>query len=488
MTSFLDIWMPYQRLLPEAVLMSAVLVLLATHRHPTMQSYAHLIAIAALLLAQVILWNLSHTPSPTADGLFLFDTLSFFARSLILLGGALILFLPFENESLLEHKPLAVEHPSLILLASIGLMVMVSAYDLLTLYLGMELSSLSLAILAASMRRDAVSVTGGLVYFVLSAVASLFFLYGMALLYGFGGGTSFGELSQLAVAAQSGTDAIVIVASLFVLVAFAFKMAAAPFHFWVADVYQAAPTHVTAFFATIPKITVFILLVRLIFLPFQGFYDAITDILVLLACVSMLVGSLAAMAQNDIKRLLAYSSVAHIGFALVGLVAANKAGLNGALIYMLIYGMMTIGCFALILLIQRRSGSIGHVDDLAGLARSHPVIALALAIVMLSMAGLPPFAGFFAKLQVLLPLMQQGYEIVAFVFVVSAVIGCAYYLRVLKCIYFDEPHEDIFLLKNRETAFVIALVTAFLLFYGLFPMVFLDLAASSLAAYGRGLP
>lgn len=479
----------YRFLLPEFILLLAVLWLLATASWRFTQSYAHVIAICSLFGALLVLWSMGTQGNhETTGALFQFDSLSFFARSIILLGSAFILFLPCENESILNRKNITVEHAVLIILASIGLMVMVCSYDFLTLYLGMELVALSLAVMVASRREKENSITGGLTYFVLSAVASLFFLYGVAMLYGFGGGTSFAQLAQLSIAFRSGEGIILILAAVFILSSLAFKMAAAPFHFWAPDVYQAAPTHVTVFLATIPKIVTFIVFMRLIMSPLQGFFEASHELITFFAISSMVLGSLAALVQSNLKRLLAYSSIAHIGFALVGLVAANEDGLKGALIYMIIYGVMALGTFALILIIQRRTGTIRRVDDLSGLAQSHPMVSLALAIMILSMAGLPPLAGFFAKVQVLFPVIQQGYIFLAMVVVFSTVVGCYYYLRLLKVMYFQPAHDDVTLWVNRETSVLIVLATIFVVFYGIAPALFLDTASLALAPYLSALP
>lgn len=474
---------PYHFLLPEAIIVMGALLLLATSSWKVTQTRGNFIAAATLIVAQIILFGLSTASAPTLN-FFYFDSLSLFARSVIVMGTAIILFMPFEEEEPLTQAMPPVEHHVLLLLCCLGMMVMVSAYDFLALYLGLELVSLSLAILVASKRKNEASLAGGLKYFVLSAVASVFFLYGMAMLYGFGGETHFANIANLAVTPFDAQGAILLLSVIFILSAMAFKMAAAPFHFWAPDVYQGAPTHVTLLLATLPKITAFIVFMRLILVPFKGFFDSLHALIIVMAVASMLIGSLSACATRDVKRLLAYSSIAHIGFALIGVVAGTQEGASGALSYMLIYVLMAFALFALLLIMRLKGRLVQNIDELAGLSSHHPWLAAAFAIVILSMAGLPPLAGFFIKLQVFFPAIGEGYLWVVMAAIVSTAIGCYYYLRLLKIIYFDQGEGDWTVLINHEAYFLIFIISLVMILFGIAPALLWQEMAIPLAIYG----
>jgi NADH-quinone oxidoreductase subunit N len=316
------------------------------------------------------------------------------------------------------------------------MLMMISANDLIALYLGLELSSLSLYVIAAINRDNARSSEAGLKYFVLGALSSGMLLYGASLIYGFSGTVSF---PGIAAAVKEAHGAGVIFGLVFVMAGLAFKVSAVPFHMWTPDVYEGAPTPVTAFFAAAPKVAAMALTVRVLIDAFPAIPDQWRQITVFVAIGSMVLGAFAAIGQRNLKRLMAYSSIGHMGYALVGLSAGTVQGVQGVLIYMAIYSAMTLGVFACILAMRTRDAQLEEIDDLAGLARTNPGMAFLLAMLMFSLAGIPPLAGFFAKFYVFTAAVQAGLFTLAVIGVVASVVGAYYYLRIVKIIYFDEP-------------------------------------------------
>jgi NADH-quinone oxidoreductase subunit N len=372
------------------------------------------------------------------------------------------------------------EFPVLVLFATLGMMVMISANDLMSLYLGLELLSLPLYVIAAFDRDNPRSAEAGLKYFVLGALASGLLLYGSSLVYGFAGTTNFDRLAD-ALATPAEVAPGVIVGIVFVIAALAFKIAAVPFHMWTPDVYEGAPTPVTAFFASAPKVAAVALMVRVLAGPFGDVSAQWQQVVVLAALGSMVLGALAAIGQTNIKRLMAYSSIGHIGFVLMGLAVGGESGLRGVLVYLAIYLFMNLGAFAVLVAMRRDGRAVEGVDDLAGLGRTDPGMALAMAIFMFSMAGIPPLAGFFAKLYVLLPAVEQGFWILAVVAVLSSVVSAYYYLRIVKVMYFDAPRPG-FDARPASVSFVLAGTGAFTLFFFLLPAPLLAAARQAVAA------
>ncbi len=369
-------------------------------------------------------------------GLFLDDPFARFAKVVILLSAAAVLAM--SAEYMARRGLLRFEYPVLIALAVTGMMVMVSAGDLLSLYVGIELQSLSLYVIAA-LRRDSVKSTeAGLKYFVLGALSSGLLLYGASLTYGFAGTTGFaGILSTL----QDGAPLGLTFGLVFILAALAFKVSAAPFHMWTPDVYEGSPTPVTAFFASAPKVAAMALIARVSHDAFGGVVKDWSQVLAALAVVSMFWGAIAAIGQRDIKRLMAYSSIAHMGFALMGLSAGTAEGVQAMLIYMAIYATMNVGTFAFILSMERNGRPVTDITMLNGFARAEPLKALALLILMFSLAGVPPMVGFFAKFYVLKAAVDAGMTGVAVAGAVSSVIGAFYYLRIVYYMYFGSEGE-----------------------------------------------
>jgi len=394
---------------------------------------AGLFALAFLLLIFVV-----PRPGTAFSGMFVSDDFALFAKTVILLGS--VFGLAVSGEYLKERAIARFEYPVLIVLATLGMLMMVSANDLLAVYLGLELQSLCLYVLAAFNRDKVRSAEAGLKYFVLGALSSGMMLYGISLLYGFSGTTGFQALAEAT--AGAGTRELGLTVGLvFLMVGFAFKVSAVPFHMWTPDVYEGAPTPVTAFFALAPKIAAMALFVRAMSVAVPDLVEAWRQIVIFIAVASMILGAFAALVQTNIKRLMAYSSIAHMGYALTGLAVGTVDGVQGLLVYMTIYMFMTGGTFALVLAMRRRDGLTENIYDLAGLAKTRPAMALALAIFMFSLAGIPLLAGFFAKLYVFLAVVEAGYYWLAVVGFVTSVVGAVYYLRIVKVMYFDEPTE-----------------------------------------------
>jgi len=370
------------------------------------------------------------------EGAFVVDDFARFLKLLVLAGsaGALILSLDY----LVKERQQKFEYGPLVLLSTLGMMLLVSAADLIALYLGLELMSLALYVVAASNRDSVRSTEAGLKYFVLGALSSGMLLYGASLIYGFTGTISFAGIAK----AASHGDIGLVFGLVFLFVGFCFKVSAVPFHMWTPDVYEGAPTPVTAFFASAPKVAAIAIFVRATMTAFPGITEQWQQIVVFVSIASMLLGSFAAIGQKNIKRLMAYSSIGHMGFALVGLAAGTPEGVQGVLIYMSIYVAMTLGTFAVILAMRRDGILVEQISDLAGLARTHPTMAFFFAVLMFSLAGIPPLAGFFAKFYVFLAAIKAGLYGLAVLGVLASVVGAYYYLAIVKTVYFDEPAKS----------------------------------------------
>ncbi len=414
-------------------------------------------------------------------GLFVVDSFATFTKVLVLAASALSLILSLGW--LAQEQMKKFEYSILVLFATLGMLMMISANDMMSLYLGLELQSLALYVVASFNRDSLKSTEAGLKYFVLGSVASGMLLYGVSMVYGFSGTTNFSTLAEVLSAGHPHTG--VIVGLVFVMAGLAFKVSAAPFHMWTPDVYEGAPTPVTAFFALAPKIAAIALFTRVLTGPFADLIDAWQQIVWVIAILSMIVGSFGAIGQSNIKRLMAYSSIGHMGYALIGLVVGNEAGVNGVLIYLAVYIFMNIGAFAIILSMRQKGRAVEGISDLAGLSKTSPLMAAALAIFMFSMAGIPPMAGFFGKFYVFVAAVEAHMYGLAVIGVLTSVVGAYYYLRIVKLMYFDEPVEafDAPRLANRLIVFGAGVFT---LFYIVFPSPLLEsakVAAQSLFSY-----
>ena len=421
--------------LPEIVLACSGLLLLMMGVIPRKEQFfpVSMGVVGALVLTAALV--LGQGEGTAFVGQYVSDAFSRFAKVLILLGAAvgLVLALDFNEKAGLARF----EYSVLMLFATLGMLVMVSANDLMSLYIGLELLSLSLYVIAAFDRDNPRSAEAGLKYFVLGALASGLLLYGASLVYGFAGTTNFNRLADALSGGEAGMG--VVVGLVFVLAGLAFKVSAVPFHMWTPDVYEGAPTPVTAFFATAPKVAAVALMMRVLAGPFGDLSAQWGQVIWVVAAGSMILGGFAAIGQRNIKRLMAYSSIGHVGYALMGLAVLNESGYRGVLVYMAIYVVMNLGTFAVLVAMRRQGRALEEVDDLAGLGRTDPAMAMWMAVFMFSMAGIPPLAGFFGKLYVFLAAVQAGYWTLAVIGILTSVVASYYYLRIVKVMYFDAP-------------------------------------------------
>lgn len=432
-------------------------------------------AVAALVLAP-------GAEATAFEGAVVHDAFALYAKTAIYIAAIAALLLA---KAYLEAEKLArFEFPVLIVLAVTGMSLMVSANDLITLYLGLEMQSLSLYILAAFNRDSQRASEAGLKYFVLGALSSGLLLYGASLVYGFSGATDF---VSIATAVQSDPDSLgLLIGLVFVVCGLAFKISAAPFHMWTPDVYEGAPTPVAAFFATAPKLAAMALIARVLTEPFGGMIEQWQQIVIVLAILSMAVGAFGALMQSNIKRLMAYSSIGHMGFALVGLSAGTEEGVRGVVLYMTIYMIMTLGVFCCILAMRRKEeGMVEDIEDLAGLSQHQPLLAFLFSMLMFSLAGVPPLAGFFAKYFVFAAAIEAELYTLAVIGVLSSVVAAFYYLRVVKVIYFDEPAAPFEQPLANELRIVLGASSIVTLFFVAYPAPLIALAQ---AAAGSLMP
>ena len=448
---------------PEAILAlgaMAILMLGAFMRNGEAAGrLAMWLAIAVMAVAALAV---SASGSGTAfEDAFVTDGLTRFLKVLALVAAAVTLLMTFDDFG--RAKILVFEYPVLVLLATLGMLMMISANDLIALYLGLELQSLALYVIAAFKRDDVRSSEAGLKYFVLGALSSGMLLYGASLLYGVTGATGYPAIAAFAKAQPANLG--LIAGLVFVMVGIAFKISAVPFHMWTPDVYEGAPTPVTALFAGAPKVAAMALLLRFTQNALTTIPSQWQQIVVFLSIASMVLGAFAAIGQTNIKRLLAYSSIGHVGFALVGLAANNTEGIAGVLIYLAIYVAMTLGAFACVLAMRRGGKSVETIADLSGLANTNLTLASILALLMFSLAGIPPLAGFWAKWYAFLPAIKAGLYPLAIIGVVASVIGAFYYLRIVKIMFFDAPADGfapvdgkVYAVMLASAAFILAFI------------------------------
>jgi NADH-quinone oxidoreductase subunit N len=439
------------------------------------------LAIASFGVAGVlVLTQGGATETPAFFGMFATSSFAQFAKVLILLGSALAIIM--SSDYMRREQAQRFEFPVLILYATVGMMMMVSANDLIALYIGLELQSLALYVVA-SIRRDTLrSTEAGLKYFVLGALSSGMLLYGCSLIYGFSGTTDFDGLAGIFTTLDSDVPVGLVIGMVFLIAGLAFKVSAVPFHMWTPDVYEGAPTPVTALFAVAPKVAAICLFLRVMVGPFGELIEQWQQIIVLISILSMVFGAFAALVQTNIKRLMAYSSIGHMGFALVGVAAGNEAGASGVLIYMTVYLLMNVGTFACILAMRQQGRPVEGINDLAGLSKSHPMMAFALLVFMFSMAGIPPFAGFFGKWFVFLAAIDAGLYTLAIIGVVSSVVGAFYYIRIVKLMYFDELAEPLDSAVSLDLRLVTYVATAATLLFFLVPSPVVEAADAAAAA------
>jgi NADH-quinone oxidoreductase subunit N len=421
---------------PELLLaIGAVAVLLVAVFFKTDRS--RLIAGASIILLAAVLVVILTQPGDAVlfNGAFISDAFSRYMKALVVGASGLTLLISMSSAK--ENGIAKFEHSVLVLLATLGMMVMVSANDLMSLYIGLELQSLALYVVAAMKRDDSKATEAGMKYFVLGALSSGMLLYGASLVYGFTGTTQLDQI--VAAIAMEDRSIGLIFGMVFLLAGIAFKISAVPFHMWTPDVYEGAPMPVTAFFAAAPKVAAMALLIRVVTVSFGPIAHDWQQIVIFLSIASMVLGAFAGIGQQNLKRLMAYSSIGHVGFALVGLSAGTSVGVEGVAVYMAIYVAMTVGIFTCILSLRTADGPIEKISDVAGLGQRRPFVAAMMAVLMFSLIGLPPLAGFFAKWQVFLAAMEANLFVLAVIGVLASAVSAYYYLRIIKTMYFDEP-------------------------------------------------
>ena len=425
----------------------------------------HNISLIVLLITAVITFNETIDISNIVlfNGSVVIDYLSSLMKIITLLAAFMVLVI--SSDYLKIFNIYKIEYPILILSSVLGMMVMISSNDLIVFYMGLELQSLALYVLATFNRDNLKSSEAGLKYFVLSALSSGLLLYGCSLIYGFSGSTNFDIIAtQLNSNEYALTFGIV-----FILVGLAFKISAVPFHMWAPDVYEGSPTTVTLFFTMVPKVAALTVFIRFLYVPFLNVIDQWQMIVIFLSIASMFFGAIAAIGQTNIKRLIAYSSIGHIGYVLAGLATGSNDGIQSSIVYILIYIIMNLGLFSCLLMMKRNNKYYENINDLSGLSKKHPLLSLSLLIILFSLAGIPPLAGFFAKFYIFKSVIEQSMYFLAIVGLLSTVIAAFYYLRIIKIIFFDPENEKFDEDNSLWLKFTLTLSTIIILLYFIFP-------------------
>jgi len=478
--------MDYQAATPEIFLACAAmaLLLLGAFRKGNATPLIATLSILCLAVTAVLVLAMGDTGA-AFGGLFVVNRFGVFFKLLVLAGSALAIVMSMDY---IEREGMSrFEFPVLMVLATVGMLLMLSANDLISLYLGLELQSLALYVVAAFRRDDLRSTEAGMKYFVLGALSSGMLLYGASMIYGFTGTTAFVDIANALTQPAVGAPPVGVIVGLVLLIAgLAFKVSAVPFHMWTPDVYEGAPTPVTAFFAAAPKLAAMGLFVRVLMEPFGHMVAQWQQIIVFISIASMVLGAVAAINQENIKRLMAYSSIGHVGYALVGLAAGTQEGVRGVAVYMAIYLVMNVGTFGCILLMRQKGRMVEGIQDLAGLSKTKPAMAAALAILMFSMAGIPPMAGFLGKLFVFQAAVNVGLYWLAVIGVVASVVSAFYYLRIIKVMYFDEPVEALDGSTGWVMNGIIAVSSLAMLLFFVLPGPMIDSAARAASSLFPG--
>ena len=430
------------------------------------------LTILSLIFAIVLILNQPSEIVKIFNGGYIIDRLSIFMKVLTLLFCCFVLL--SSRDYVKSNNIDKIEYPIIILASTLGMILMISSYDLIIFYLGLELQSLCLYILASFKRDDQRSTEAGLKYFVLSALASGLLLYGCSLIYGFTGSTNFAIISTNLDATNTGA----VFGIVFIVVGLAFKVSAVPFHMWTPDVYEGSPTSVTSFFALVPKIAAISVFIRFMYVPFVNVINQWQTIIIFLSIASMILGAVAAIGQSNIKRLMAYSSIGHMGYALAGIATGTNAGIQSTIIYLTIYLVMNLGAFACIFMMKRESIFYENINDLSGLSKNHPMLALSFLIILFSLAGIPPLAGFFAKFYVFMAVIEVKMYALAIIGLVTTVVSAFYYLRIIKVIYFDKPKKPF--QENDDWGLKISLILSsiLILIYFIYPSILIDAISS----------
>ena len=431
------------------------------------------ISLIVLLITSAIIFNetLGIEKKILFNNSVIIDYLSSFMKIVTLIAAFIILVI--STNYLRVFKIFKIEYPILILSSVLGMMIMISSYDLIVFYMGLELQSLALYVLATFNRDQLKSSEAGLKYFVLSALSSGLLLYGCSLIYGFTGSTNFDIIAnELNSSEYALTFGIV-----FILVGLAFKISAVPFHMWAPDVYEGSPTSVTLFFTMVPKIAALTVFIRFLYVPFLNLIDQWQMILIFLSIASMLFGAIAAIGQTNLKRLIAYSSIGHIGYTLAGLATGSNDGIQSSIIYITIYILMNLGLFSCLLMMKRKNEYFEDIEDLSGLSKNHPILSLSLLLILFSLAGIPPLAGFFAKFYIFKSVLEQSMYFLAIVGLLSTVVAAFYYLRIIKIMYFDEEKEKYETDHSLWLKFSLTVSTLLILIYFISPSQLIEVVS-----------
>ncbi len=431
------------------------------------------ISLIILLITSVITLNetLGIQETLLFNSSVVIDYLSSFMKIITLLAAFLVLVI--SSNYLKTFKIFKIEYPILILSSVLGMMIMISSNDLIVFYMGLELQSLALYVLATFNRDQLKSSEAGLKYFVLSALSSGLLLYGCSLIYGFTGSTNFNIIANQ----LNSNEYAITFGIVFILVGLAFKISAVPFHMWAPDVYEGSPTSVTLFFTMVPKIAALTVFIRFLYVPFLNLIDQWQMILIFLSIASMLFGAIAAIGQTNIKRLIAYSSIGHVGYTLAGLATGSNDGIQSSVIYITIYIIMNLGLFSCLLMMKRNNKYFEDIEDLSGLSKNHPLISLSLLVILFSLAGIPPLAGFFAKFYIFKSVLEQSMYFLAIVGLLSTVVAAFYYLRIIKIMYFDKEKEKYDNDHSLWLKFSLTFSTLLILIYFIFPSQLIEVVS-----------
>ena len=460
-------------ILPELFLSLAIMSLLMVGAFIKKSfKLVNLLTIFSLIFAIILLLNQPSEIIKIFNESYIIDRLSIFMKVLTLL---FCLFVLLSSKDYIKSISIdKIEYPIIILASTLGMILMISSYDLIVFYLGLELQSLGLYILSSFRRDDEKSTEAGLKYFVLSALASGLLLYGCSLIYGFTGSTNFEVIS----ANLDGSNTGAVFGIVFIIVGLAFKVSAVPFHMWTPDVYEGSPTSVTSFFALVPKIAALAVFIRFMYVPFINVINQWQIIIVFLSIASMILGAVAAIGQNNIKRLMAYSSIGHMGYALAGLATGTNAGIQSTIIYLTIYLVMNLGAFGCIFMMKRENVFYENINELSGLSKNHPVLSLSFLIILFSLAGIPPLAGFFAKFYVFMSVIEVKMYALAVIGLVTTVVSAFYYLRIIKVIYFDKPKKPFEKCYDWGLKISLILSSILILIYFVYPSALTNIISS----------
>jgi NADH-quinone oxidoreductase subunit N len=461
-------------IIPELFLTTSIMILLMIGVfYKNSFNLIYKLSVITLLATFILLFNHSiDTSTRLFNNSYTIDYFSLFMKVLTLIACIFVMLSSLDYIKLIGINKM--EYPILILSSTLGMMIMISSYDLIVFYMGLELQSLSLYVLASFNRDNYRSSEAGLKYFILGALSSGLLLYGCSLIYGFSGSTNFDLIAQNMDQLNTGS----IFGIVFILVGLAFKVSAVPFHMWAPDVYEGSPTSVTTFFAIVPKVAALTVFIRFLYVPFINVIGQWQMIIIFISLASMILGAVAAIGQTNIKRLMAYSSIGHMGYALAGLATGSNEGIQGTVIYLSIYLLMNLGIFSCIFMMRRKNIFYEDIQDLSGLSKNHPIISFCLLVLLFSLAGIPPLAGFFAKFYIFMAVIKAEMYVLAIMGLITTVISAFYYLRIIKIIYFDESKEMFEMDQNFGLRISLILSTIIILVYFIYPSLLIDVVSN----------